>query len=244
MTGGYLNWATDPARNALTEPPVIAGVQQDGIGIEPSGEFAGGGVALQMFGGGHIRHYSASHPNAPLNGGLPETLSLSFGEFGALADFRMIRQVAAQSQLGPIEILMRLEGSDQWQIAAGRSLWTTSFKMGFGTAITALFSPALPTPVVQVLNSANVVQKTLTVVSAAPAAGEVQIDETTDSQLLTTFAGDLDGDAGDRLIVYYVPLLSCTVDPAQWSRPTVNIISLQLDLVVTPLKQDWGADTP
>ncbi len=244
MRGGYLDWSTRPGDNAFQEPPVIAGVQQDGIGIEPSGEFAGGGVALEMFGGGHVRHYSASHPNAPLSGGLPETLTLSFGEFGALTDFRMIRQVAAQSMLGPIEILMRLEGSDQWQIAAGRSLWTTSFKMGFGTAITALFSPALPTPVVEVLNSANVVQKTLTVVSGAPAAGEVQIDETADSQLLTTFTGDLDANAGERLIVYYVPLLSCAVNPTQWTRPELNILSLQLDLDVTPLKQDWAADTP
>ena len=243
MSGGYLNWSTDPAENALQEPFVIAGIQQVGIGIEPSGEDAGGGVALEKFGGFHVNHFTAGHPNIPLSGGMPSTLTMSFGEFGAIEDFRMLRQVAAQAMLGPIEVLMRLEISDEWQIAAGRSLWTTSFKMGFGTAAAALFSP-LPTPVVRVVDAANVVIKTLTVVAGAPAAGQVQIDETTDSQLMTTFAGDLDGDAGDRLIVHYVPLLSCKVDPVQWERPTLNILSMQLDFRIVPLEQDWAADTP
>ncbi len=244
MSGGYLDWSADPARNALTEPPVIAGIQQVGIGIEPSGTISGGGVRLEKFGGFHVRHYTAAHPNAPLSGGMPSGLSLSTGEYSAISDWHQHLRIPAQSMLDDIEVLLRLETSDSWKIAAGRSLWTPSFKMGYGTAIAASFSPALAAPVVRVFDSANVVQKTLTVVAAAPAAGEVQVDQTTDSQLLTTFDGDLDANAGQRLVVEYTPLLSCTVPDFQWEREVVNIIRSTLELDITPLEQDWGADTP
>lgn len=244
MSGGYLDWSADPARNALQEPPVIAGIQQVGIGIEPSGTIAGGGVRLEKFGGFHVRHYTAAHTNAPLSGGMPSGLSLSTGEYSAISDWHQHLRIPAQSMLDDIEVLLRLETSDSWLIAAGRSLWTPSFKMGYGTAITAVFSPALAAPIVRVFNSANVVQKTLTVVSGAPAAGEVQVDQTTDSQLLTTFAGDLDANAGHRLVVEYTPLLSCTVADFQWERPNLNIITTTLELDIAPLEQDWGADTP
>ena len=243
MEGGYLNWSTTAAENALQEAPVVAGVQMTGIGIAPSGLFAGGGIRIPKLDGRSIRHFTPAHPNAPLSTG-PRSLTFSLGEFNDLSDWRRLMQIPAQAQVEDVEILLRLETSDQWVIEAGRSLWTPSYKMGFGTAIAAGFSPGLPTPVVQVLDSANAVQKTLTVVSGAPATGEVQIDQTTDSQLLTTFAGDLDGDAGDRLIVHYVPLLPVTLSPTSWERQQLNILTGAFEMAVAAPDMDWSADTP
>ena len=72
----------------------------------------------------------------------------------------------------------------------------------------------------------------------------MQIDTTTDSELLTTFTGDLDTDAGKRLVVYYEPLLDCAVDNVAWSRPNLNILLHEVPLLVAPDEKDWSADTP
>ena len=242
LEGGYLSWSSTAAENALQETPVIAGIQQVGIGITPGGVLAGGGTRIPKLDGRTVRHRTPGHPNQPLGRG-PESLTLTTGEFNDIGDFRHLAQLAAQAAVDDVEVLMRLETVDEWLIEAGRALWTPTFKMAFGTAGTAGYS-ALPTPVVRVLDSANVVQSTLTVVSGAPSAGEVQIDETIDSQLLTTFAADLDGDAGDRLVVNYVPLLPVTLASSAWNRTTINILNATLELAVAPPDMDWSADTP
>lgn len=239
-TGGHLNWSGIPAENILKVSVVIAGRQFTTTGLGLSGEFAAGGFAVPGSGGRTIRQFATEHPDAPLSVG-PSSFSFRIGQMTDIEDERLLLAIPAQAAIQDIGVWLNKEINDTWVITAGRSQWTISHRFAFATALATSFT--LPTPAVRVLNADNTISSTLTVVAAAPAAGEVQIDETTDGFTMTTFAGDLDADAGKRLVVFYQPLLACTLEPATWNRPQTNLLFNDLTLLVAAPARDWGADT-
>ena len=240
-TGGYLNWSLVTAENILVQNVVVGGVQLQ-VAVQPSGEFAAGGFQVPGAGGRTVIQHATEHPNAPLGVG-PSGVSFDVGAMNDITEERLLRALAAHCAIEPVFIWLNKEVTDSWEITAGRTQWTISHRFAFATALSAA-SFTLPEPVVQVLNKqSSVVSSALTVVSGTPAAGEVQIDQTIDGFILTTFAGDLDADAGKRLVVHYQPLLACTLDTQSWIRPTANILDNELPVVVAAPARDWGADT-
>lgn len=238
--GGYLNWSGIPAENILQVPVVIAGRQFTTTGLDPSGEFAAGGFAVPGSGGRTIRQFATEHPDAPLSVG-PSSFSFRIGQITDIEDERLLLAIPAQAAIQDIGVWLNKEISDTWVITAGRTQWTISHRFAFATALATAFT--LPTPTVEVRDASNTATTTLTVVAAAPAAGEVQIDQTIDGFTMNTFAGDLDGDAGERLVVFYQPLLACTLEPTAWNRPQTNLLFNDLTLLVAAPARDWGADT-
>lgn len=241
FAGGYLNWSGIAAENILKVPVVIAGRQFTSTGIEPSGEFAAGGFAVPGSGGRTVRQFATEHPAAPLSVG-PSAFSFRIGQMTDIEDERLLLSIPAQAAIQDIGVWLTKEISDTWVVTAGRTQWTISHRFAFATALATSFT--LPVPTVRVLNIDNTTSSTLTVVAAAPAAGEVQIDQTADGFVMTTFAGDLDADAGKRLVVFYQPLLACTLGPTAWDRPETNLLFDSLDLLVAAPARDWGADEP
>ncbi len=214
------------------------------VAVQPSGEAAGGGTRLQGAGGGFTKQFAPAHPNQPLSQG-PRTLQLSIGQpLSDIEDLRTVRSIAARAELGQLEAWLQLEFSDSWLITTGRVLWTITHRFAYGTVAAVTPPVTLAVPTVRVEAADGTISTTLTVVAAAPAAGEVQIDTTTDSELLTTLAGDLDAFAGERLVVYYEPLLDCAVDNVAWSRPNLNVLLHEVPLLVVPDEKKWSADTP
>ena len=240
FAGGYLNWSGIPAENILQVPVVIAGRQFTTTGLDPSGEFAAGGFRVPGSGGRTVIQFATEHPDAPLSVG-PSSFSFRIGQMTDIEDERLLLAIPAQAAIQDIAVWLNKEIEDSWVIVAGRSQWTISHRFAFATALATSFT--LPVPVVRVLNADNTISSTLTVVAAAPAAGEVQIDQTIDGFIMTTFAGDLDADAGQRLVVFYQPLLACTLEPSSWNRPQTNLLFNDLTLLVAPPARDWGADT-
>lgn len=191
------------------------------------------GIAPGALAGGAVFQRSPADAGAPLSI-TPETITLTLDGVD-FSDAMYVEALKGIACAVPVDLFIEWPSVSSWLITSGKTTWTMARPAPWGLVDYATYTP---TALIRDLNGSTTTA--LTVVTAAPGANEIQVDDTTNSTVVTT--ADLAAEAGRILELHYHPLRKVRIESVAVSHdyPEIGKRTVELELTeIIEARSSW-----